>query len=78
MTENHIITTYDPNTYAQLSSLTVTLIGDGSQISDAITIDANNILIGTYNKMWLVNMKTGVETDVGDGVRYKKQKNPVK
>lgn len=74
MTENYIITTYDPNNYAQLSSLTVTLAGDESQIGDAVLMDAKNILIGTYNKMWLVNLQTGVETDAGDGIKSKKQK----
>ena len=67
VTENFIITTYSPDTYAETSSLTVTLGADPSQICDAALIDANNILIVTYNRMWHVNTQTGVETDVGTG-----------
>ena len=80
VTENYIITTYDPGTYAQLSSLTLTLAkhNDKSLIGDAALIDADNILIVTYNLMWNVNMQTGVETDLGTGLSSDKTHDPVK
>ena len=78
VTENYIITKYDSGTYAQVSSLTLTLAGDGSQIGDAALIDANNILIVTYNKMWRVDMATGAETNVGGALQSTKQQWPVK
>jgi hypothetical protein len=78
VTENYIITTYDPSTYAQLSSLTLTLGADGSLIGDAALIDANNILIVTYKMMWHINMQTGVETNVGTGHVSSKSSFPVK
>lgn len=65
VTENYMITIYDQSTYVQLSSMTLTLVADGHHICDASLIDANNIMIVTYNRMWLVNMQTGVETNVG-------------
>ena len=78
VTENYIITTYDPVTYAQVSSLTLTLAADGSQIGDAALIDADNILIVTYNRTWHVNMTTGNETDVGTSLSSDKTHDPVK
>jgi hypothetical protein len=76
--ENNIITTYDPSTYAQVSSLTLTLVEDWAKICDAALIDANNILIVTYQRMYHVNMQTGMETDVGKGKSSRKFKYPVK
>jgi hypothetical protein len=73
MTENYIIITYDPRTYAQLSSLTLTLVANEWKFCDAALIDANNILIVTYDKMWLVKMQTGVETDAGQGPSWEKK-----
>jgi hypothetical protein len=80
LTEDYKITTYDPHTYAQLWSLTMTLglPGDGTRIGDAALIDANNILIVTYNHMWSVNMQTKVETDVGTGLSSIKSDDPKK
>jgi hypothetical protein len=80
VTENYIITTYDPGNYDQISSLTLTLAlpNDESKIGDASLIDANNVLIVTYNRMWHVNMQTGVETDVGTGLTSDKVNDPVK
>jgi hypothetical protein len=78
VSENKIIKTYDGGTYAQLSSLTLTLGGKSSAIGDAALIDANNILIVTYNRMWHVNITTRVETEVGQGLTSDKQTEPVK
>jgi hypothetical protein len=76
--ENKIITTYDGGTYAQLSSLTLSLGGKSSAIGDAAFIDANNILMVTCNRMWNFNITTRVETDVGQGLTSDKQTEPVK
>lgn len=77
VSENYILTTYDPGTYAEVSSVNLTLEADGQQICDAALIDANNIMIVTYNRMWLVNMQTGAETNKGEGLTSTKEQNPV-
>ena len=76
--ENCILTTYDPSSYAEVWSLTLRLCGAGSQIADAALIDANNILIATFDKAWSVNMVTGAETDGGNSISSDKYANPVK
>lgn len=78
VTENYIITTYDPSSYAHVSSLTLIQGEDGSQICDAALIDANTIMIVTYKRWWLVNMQTGVEMNVGTGEESSKSKHPIK
>ena len=78
VSENNILTMYYKHTYVELWSMTMRLGADGSHICDAALIDANNILIVTYNRMWHVNMSTEVETDAGEGLRSDKQTDPVK
>ena len=78
VTENYILTTFSATTYTQLSSVTLTLDADGSQICDAVIIDQNNILIVTYLKVWTVNLQTLVEKKHGTGLVSNKQRQPKK